>query len=714
MAINDFGEKIGGAKKDLWKERGMIISDLSEMNDAEKRKLITKDNVWQKVDYQALVDDGVPVKVAWFIKKVRDSLGAKPALDYFDTTPERVLDKQEKFIEFVGVIRDAVMGCKTEDDILKISNKSWLVENGFVEAGSSWSVRPTEKAGGMITNKFLKAFFVKPYDLVYYDNEIKKKQFLYSNEQKILSKYDIYKYANVTWDKDYSDRTVIKVPVPGGTAFIYPTNELMDKESWVEGSYFVRNRGTIIGRNFESLEAAQKFVVDKDANKPIDGTKKRKGRFVPPQLAHIKREGDEVRCGRHMTGQDYLDTFNFKGGEFGNWMSEKDRQASLDMGYDALYDLAKALKVDFKDISLNNELSIAFGARGSGSALAHYEPLRQVINLTKMRGAGSLAHEWAHALDDILGKGVGLSGFMTESKRSSKVPESLKVLLKTMTQKTVCDEATKEQSRKLVEYYKHTLRSNVNYLFPEGKMSDAEIGRKEQLVEQLIADAGNPDAVGWLGHWAVDSNQAIVALSNLRKEVFGRVIPKESREQFAQLQYSLHCRIESVDEAKAVDTDFYANSKKFDKDFSKTDNGYWSSSVEMFARAFSCYVLDKIRENDGCSDYLCGHSEIHKSFDSKGNPVCAFPVGEERVAINKCFDDLIQELKDKGLLHHKEDFTVEERLPERHEPTIEWKPGEVEESYQMSFMDLLDNAYERAGEQGDTGKQIGFDLDKEI
>ena len=32
----------------------------------------------EKPDYEALVADGLPIKVAFFIKTVRDSLGAKP------------------------------------------------------------------------------------------------------------------------------------------------------------------------------------------------------------------------------------------------------------------------------------------------------------------------------------------------------------------------------------------------------------------------------------------------------------------------------------------------------------------------------------------------------------------------------------------------------------------------------------------------------------
>ena len=37
--INDFGKKIGGARKDTWKGRGLSLSDLYEMT-AEEKKLI--------------------------------------------------------------------------------------------------------------------------------------------------------------------------------------------------------------------------------------------------------------------------------------------------------------------------------------------------------------------------------------------------------------------------------------------------------------------------------------------------------------------------------------------------------------------------------------------------------------------------------------------------------------------------------------------------
>ena len=44
----DFGEHIGGARKELWSAGGINLEDLLDMNDAEKAKFVKKDNIWKK------------------------------------------------------------------------------------------------------------------------------------------------------------------------------------------------------------------------------------------------------------------------------------------------------------------------------------------------------------------------------------------------------------------------------------------------------------------------------------------------------------------------------------------------------------------------------------------------------------------------------------------------------------------------------------------
>lgn len=156
----------------------------------------------------------------------------------------------------------------------------------------------------------------------------------------------------------------------------------------------------------EAVKWAQEYAKGRSKSSKI--------RFVPSQLQHIRRTGPDYRTGAEIEGQHYLDTFGFRGGEFGNWMNQNDRQASLNMGFEALKDLAAALRISDQDIAFQGALAIAFGSRGSGNAAAHYEPMRKVINLTKLNGAGSLTHEWWHGFDDYLGQKLGGKGFLSE------------------------------------------------------------------------------------------------------------------------------------------------------------------------------------------------------------------------------------------------------------------------------------------------------------
>ena len=130
-----------------------------------------------------------------------------------------------------------------------------------------------------------------------------------------------------------------------------------------------------------------------------------------------ERTGQDWRKGADVSAEQLMEQFGFRGVQFGNWTNQRDRQAAVNGAFDALMDLAQILGVSPRALSLNGELGLAFGSRGGGSAKAHYEPDEVVINLTKTQGAGSLAHEWWHALDNYFARhGNVKGGMVTESK----------------------------------------------------------------------------------------------------------------------------------------------------------------------------------------------------------------------------------------------------------------------------------------------------------
>lgn len=99
-----------------------------------------------------------------------------------------------------------------------------------------------------------------------------------------------------------------------------------------------------------------------------------------------------------------IEEFGFKSMEFGNWLNQSERAFFLYNSTVSFSHLSNIFNIPHKLVGFNGKLSIAFGARGSGNALAHYERLSDIIiNLTKDGGHHSLAHEYGHAIDNLIG-----------------------------------------------------------------------------------------------------------------------------------------------------------------------------------------------------------------------------------------------------------------------------------------------------------------------
>ena len=164
-----------------------------------------------------------------------------------------------------------------------------------------------------------------------------------------------------------------------------------------------------IKKEFSSRNEAEAWLKDNmsrlEEERNIRKEKERQMVYFNPSG---DRRGPDHRQGNAATPEMFADTFGFRGVQFGNWTSGADRQAALDQAYDALMDMAGVLGLTPRAMSLDGELGLAFGARGGGAASAHYEPGAVVINLTKTKGAGALAHEWWHALDNYLARHGGV------------------------------------------------------------------------------------------------------------------------------------------------------------------------------------------------------------------------------------------------------------------------------------------------------------------
>jgi hypothetical protein len=141
---------------------------------------------------------------------------------------------------------------------------------------------------------------------------------------------------------------------------------------------------------------------------PVSPTGKRVF-FDPAQLYTGRAErlgGRSINVESADAAAEYMLTrLGMRAIQYGNSVTDAERRRHLKLACEAFTDLADVLGIAEGDVSLGGRLAVAFGARGHGSALAHYEPVQRVINLTRKKGIGSLAHEWAHFFDNDLGTG---------------------------------------------------------------------------------------------------------------------------------------------------------------------------------------------------------------------------------------------------------------------------------------------------------------------
>ena len=99
------------------------------------------------------------------------------------------------------------MNISTEDEIYNYFKDVML--NNYVEGSNSYYYTPKENTYRCLNNKLFKAAQVRNFQSI--DREIEKKQFLYSDEEKILSLFEFFKYDdNVTFTKSYDGRDVIE------------------------------------------------------------------------------------------------------------------------------------------------------------------------------------------------------------------------------------------------------------------------------------------------------------------------------------------------------------------------------------------------------------------------------------------------------------------------------------------------------------------------
>lgn len=620
--MQDVGEKIGGARKDKWAERGLTMQDLEGMTGGEESAFITKANIW-KPDYAAMVKSGTDPKAAALVKVVYDKLAAKPRQD----TPEG----RRNYLEMMGHFKDAYRAVTTVEDL---KNARHVLFNDKL------------KWGEMKEQKRDVAFSVyksrsEPFHVGYSEMQRADKlvaegfpaqepwtrRFLVRKEYAGLTDTGAARYAqdafalDEEWASQFGSEAELAAKLKAGTA--WTVREKVSKKT--------------VGYRLDEAGAKAK------AEELYGETKGKLAAGITPERPHLdklEREGEDYRGGKDVTAEDFRTTFGFRGVEFGNWAASDERQAHVNQAHDALMDLAKLLGIPPKALSLNNTLGLAFGARGSRFA-AHYESSKMVINIAKKTGPGALAHEWGHALDHYFGeldrpdayagKTRGASGWYGKERYTGEA--QTRIVMEEGKQKRV-------QQHRLAN-----LRPEVAKAF-DGVMS-ALFERHKTKAEAVREIELQLEAV-----------QAQIADYTKRLEkAQAEPIEKQDKKWMKQGEEWLRTlKVRAEVNGKRL-TEFNGDARpeggygKVETSYSKAatrlsgkSGDYWKRPTEMFARSLESYVFDKLGRQ---SQYLVQGVEGDRYTEEKGYKGNPYPAGLERDAINAAYDRLFETIESK-------------------------------------------------------------------
>lgn len=382
-----------------------------------------------------------------------------------------------------------------------------------------------------------------------------------------------------------------------------------------------------------------------------------------PHLDHLEnawvKDGDE-----DITTDELMHRFGFRAIEFGEWLPQDERQRVLNEACSACVALSETLNIPEKMVSLNGVLAAAFGSRGKGRAMAHYESALEVFNLTRMKGAGSMAHEWAHALDDHLYRNLfdGEHGFLTEACHASSAMSEVMLAIRSKKDPSHWLNEKMADLVRGVEWGSSWLRLGSSEATDEAKrivldMVFASSGMQphEDDISKIASGSGLRIDVSKAKFAEVDNQTSYELYDDLRN-VLAQKFPDRARTSLREDPSSARGKKDpskqfwlniasSLTAAQAIaryvrtgderhsgysDTSFNLASKTLDKGKSKE---YWQTGREMFARAFECYVYDALQVSGRPCDYLV-HSVEASKYSGDEYVACPYPAGEERSVIN--------------------------------------------------------------------------------
>lgn len=687
QATADVGEQLTANRRNLYSD-GMSWAEIGKQNPTLRVRDSVKAKVYPKPDWQKLVENGMNPIIARAAKSVYDAFAAKPR-----TLSATTDAKLENYVDTLSALRDALPkwmeGVSADPNVREalsryiVSEAERLKERRFPIAAQG-----KELLGAMkpYNDALFGAIFPHPVDAHSAFGTSDEGSRLNNARAHIVGGNKTVRALQVhPADLFNAARDIVETGWPKASEAWRKSFAVHATGSTGAPEYYVTHARQIVAKGFKTKAEAESAAQDawaklhQRANAPFTEES--------VDLRKAQRSGAQVRTpDEHITSQRLMDTFGFRGVNFGNWMlgaaagKSAERQMHLDEAYDALHDLSTLTGLPPRALSLEGKLGLAFGAQGhGGGARAHFVPGVNEINLTRTSGVGSLAHEWGHALDhyfaaqagDALARSAGPfathaaeAGTLHGTALRPEIEHAFQTLYDTMVKqptseldaaqiKSLWDKRlSHEQSSfdRTVEQLKHGMGKDARERFEAGQ---AVLG---PLLDKLKkGDMGE----GYVpnGKSRTSAVHPVVAqLAEEIKVITGRSPRSGEMSDIERAANGVRYVMEGKDTWRPAQTakksEFRLNAGALDHASSRNGRIYYRLPTELFARAFQSYVIDRLAGRDARNDYLSRPlpdrervEQLVKDGVWAGDP---YPRGEEANRINGAIDTLLHTIKTRA------------------------------------------------------------------
>ena len=691
--FKDIG-RVQQTKKEKAAYRFITLNMLQELEQDEVMayNMVKKENVWKEIDVTAEKANGVSSGAAFLKVKIREAVPTRPKDDK---------DKRASYVCFLEILQNDLSKCKTVTDIdflSRIYQKlpfEEILKHFFVFIFKDLTAEqvinvvenhPFRFKYGLVEKIVTDVFSARFYNILIapFNSDAAKDIWKEAKDKQAISKEEAEISISLMKDRrqNFIDKINLQIEkyvkaTPKELVNIMNTEWKMPtfwKNIYKQDidkfrDYGIKINNTKLEEGIKGFDEQEKKYqpreedwnwFDKEEKKEdtveVEGIGK-----MPKQpainskipLTYIKRTGGyKIETN---SPAEIISKFGFSAVNYGNYVNDVWSKEHTKHFLGAISDLGEMLNVDVKKVNQLGKLSIAFGAKGHGKAMATYYPQTKDINLTKSNGDGSIAHEWGHYFDNVL--------FEKDLKRAtnqfcSQLPYMDRGLSEAFTElmnfirkgnpeytPTIPITFTAKKSDFKIQYYRTNdrgYRETATLEFKENIEETIAVLQWENKQYSLIQDdkswnKAQIDAYGViLDHFGVDSYK----------------VPMKLKTSY-----------------------YYHTSYFFAFDYANFSFGtrtkYWVEDVELFARAFETVILKKLVDKNRASNYLVNGINLTEE-SREGFYKNPYPVNKELEFIESSIDWIVRRAKQ---LYELGDFVAPSNIKE--DDYIEFKSGDT-------------------------------------